>query len=82
MANQFSAEQAVIIKDGRTRRSVWTEPPRSETFEVDDVPDGTRGTVEAVAAGGDLYIVSLQTVTTEGPQKVYDFFAESELEPA
>ena len=69
--------EKVEIWDGRRVRSLWTRPPASRSFTVDDVQDGTVGTVVAVWVGESVCTVSFEVPGIKG--EVYGAFAGSEL---
>lgn len=80
MANAFRVGARVVIRDGRTIRSLWTQPPMSRSFTVEDVVDGTMGRVVAVWAGGTVYTVGLSVPGLT--DTVFGAFAEQELRKA
>lgn len=78
MANKFSQGQLVVISDGLEIRDVWTAPPASQSFRA-DVPDGTRGAIVSVWAGGEIYTVVFPMQRNGGVLQGFAAFAESEL---
>ena len=77
MPTGFEVGEKVEIRDGRRVRSLWTRPPASRSFTVDDVQDGTVGTVVAVWVGESVCTVSFEVPGIKG--EVYGAFAGSEL---
>jgi len=80
MPSGFEVGERVVIRDGRTLRNLWTRPPVSRSFAVEDVKDGTVGTVVAVWMGESVNTVGFGIPGIR--DEVYGAFAGSELRRA
>lgn len=80
MPTGFEVGDRVEIRDGRRLRTLWTRPPASRSFTVDDVKDGTVGRVVAVWVGDSVYTVGFEIPGIR--DEVYGAFDGGELRRA